>query len=219
LAQKSASKPPAPAEPAKKYAMAFVDGQNLFRHAKDAFGHYHPNYDPIKLHKAVCEKNGWIPTLVNFYTGVPDEAHSLMWARYWSNRVLALKRAGVNVTTRKIRYRTEFITLPDGVEHEYEVAQEKGIDVRIALDLVRRARTKEFNVAVLYTQDQDLAEVVQEVKLIAAEQNRWILVACAFPAGPLASTLRGINGAHWFEMEKDFYDACLDPRDFRPRRA
>ena len=26
-------------EPEEKYAMAFFDGQNLFRHAKDAFGH------------------------------------------------------------------------------------------------------------------------------------------------------------------------------------
>lgn len=34
-------------EPSTKYALAFVDGQNLYRHAKDAFGHHHPNYDPI----------------------------------------------------------------------------------------------------------------------------------------------------------------------------
>ena len=36
------------------YAMSFVDGQNLFRHAKSAFGHHHPNYDLEKLHRAVC---------------------------------------------------------------------------------------------------------------------------------------------------------------------
>ena len=28
-------------------AVSFIDGQNLFRHAKDAFGHHHPNYDPL----------------------------------------------------------------------------------------------------------------------------------------------------------------------------
>lgn len=38
--------------------MAFFDGQNLYQHAKDAFGHHHPNFDPVKLHKAVCDARG-----------------------------------------------------------------------------------------------------------------------------------------------------------------
>ena len=77
-------------EPATKNVMAFFDGQNLYQHAKDAFGHHHPNYDPVKLHKAVCEAKGWRPTLTRFYTGVPNAAESPMWTAYWANRVLAL---------------------------------------------------------------------------------------------------------------------------------
>ena len=76
-----------------KYAMAFFDGQNLFRHAKDAFGHHHPNFDPIKLHKMVCASKGWAPNLVRFYTGVPRKEKSPMWADYWSNRILAMDLA------------------------------------------------------------------------------------------------------------------------------
>ena len=38
-----------PAEPDIKRAVSFIEGQNLYRHAKDAFGHHHPNYDPRKL--------------------------------------------------------------------------------------------------------------------------------------------------------------------------
>ena len=30
-------------EPEFKRAVSFLDGQNLLRHAKDAFGHHHPN--------------------------------------------------------------------------------------------------------------------------------------------------------------------------------
>src|SRR4051794_35140611 len=98
--------PVALAQPPRLYAMAFIDGQNLFRHAKDAFGHFHPNYDLLKLHTAVCTANGWIPNLVRFYTGVPDAKRAPMWAGYWSNRVLAMKRAGIHVTTRPLRYHT-----------------------------------------------------------------------------------------------------------------
>jgi uncharacterized LabA/DUF88 family protein len=194
--------------------MAFVDGQNLYQHAKAAFGHHHPNYDPLKLHRAVCDAHGWIPNLVRFYTGIPDPAHSPMWAGYWNNRVLALKRAGVHVTTRKLRYREERI----GPNQEIVVTpQEKGVDVRLALDLVKYARKRNFDVAVLFSQDQDLAEIVDEIREIAAEQNRLIKVCCAFPAGPRATSRRGVDRTDWFRMDEAFYNACLDPKDYRPR--
>ena len=199
--------------------MAFIDGQNLYRHAKDAFGHHHPNYDPVKLHAAVCKHHGWTPNLVRFYTGVPDRQHEPMWSVYWSNRVIAMKRAGIYVTTRPIRYHKEVVVGPDGAERVVESPHEKGIDVRLALDLVHRARTRQFNVAVIYSQDQDLAEVVQEVNEIVKEQGREIIIACAFPGGPNASFHRGIHGTRWFEMDEVFYNACLDPRDYRPKSS
>jgi uncharacterized LabA/DUF88 family protein len=200
----------------KLYAMAFFDGQNLYRHAMATFGHHHPNYDPLKLHSAICTANGWTPNLVGFYTGVPDPSESPMWAGYWSNRLLSLTRAGVFVTSRPIRYHKEKIIMPDGGERIITTSQEKGIDVRLALDIVASARRREFNVAVIYSQDQDLCEVVQEVKEIAKEQDRWITIACAFPYGPNATSRRGIDKTKWIRMPQDFYDACLDERDYRP---
>lgn len=201
-------------EPEAKYAMAFIDGQNLFRHAMTTFGHYHPNYDPIKLHKAVCAANGWTPNLVRFYTGTPSHQANEMWHGYWANRVLAMKRSGIHVTTRQIKYSDETV-INDGKEITASVPREKGIDVRLALDVVSLARKKQFNVAVIYSQDQDLAEIVSEVKEIAKEQNRWVKVACAFPFGPNSSYRRGIDGTDWFKMDREFYDACLDERDYR----
>ena len=56
-------------EPRVKRAVSFIDGQNLYRHAKSAFGHHHPNYDPIKLSEAVCAARGWTSHGVRFYTG------------------------------------------------------------------------------------------------------------------------------------------------------
>jgi len=213
-------------EPAVKNVMAFFDGQNLFQHAKDAFGHHHPNFDPVKLHRAVCEANDWRPTLTRFYTGVPSEAESPMWTGYWSNRVIALKRAGVHVTTRPLRYRKapaidhrgDLVLDDDGAQIITTTPQEKGIDVRLALDLVSCARTKQFDIALIFSQDQDLQEVVQEIADIAKEQNRWIRVASAFPSGPNASYRRGIDKTMWFKMDQEFYDKCLDARDYRPKK-
>jgi hypothetical protein len=36
-------------ESASLRAVVFIDGQNLFRSAKEAFGHTYPNYDPMSL--------------------------------------------------------------------------------------------------------------------------------------------------------------------------
>ncbi len=118
--------------------------------------------------------------------------------------------------TRKLRYRTIETYNENGVLLEKEISQEKGIDVRLALDVVRYAREKAYDVAILFSQDQDLAEVAEEVRRISREQDRWIKVACAFPAGPRASAKRGIDKTDWIPMDQDFYDKCLDPRDYRP---
>jgi hypothetical protein len=36
-------------ESASLRAVVFIDGQSLFRSAKEAFGHTYPNYDPMAL--------------------------------------------------------------------------------------------------------------------------------------------------------------------------
>lgn len=205
-------------EPGVKRAMAFIDGQNLYQHAKDAFGHHHPNYDPLKLHTAVCAHHGWTPNLVRFYTGVPSKQENQMWGGYWEKRLLQMKRSGVHTTTRPLRYRKTITTDAGGEQVEVSTPQEKGIDVRLALDVVSTARSRQWDVAVIFSQDQDLAEVVKEVRSISREQDRWMEICCAFPSGPNATSRRGIDKTTWFRMEESFYNECVDPRDYRPAR-
>ena len=205
-------------EPAVKRAVAFFDGQNLFRSAMAAFGHYHPNYDPMKLTDAVCRARGWQNHGARFYTGVPDADQNPMWYGYWQNRFLAMRRAGVSVISRPLRYLIENETLPGGGTRERVISQEKGIDLRIGLDVVRMAHLGQLDVAIIFSQDQDLAEVADEIKYIARSENRWLKVVSAFPDNSAVARQRGINGTEWFRMNQSFYDACLDPWDYRPAR-
>ena len=46
------------AELQNKRVVAFVDGQNLFNAAKQAFGYDYPNYDAVKLARLICEQRG-----------------------------------------------------------------------------------------------------------------------------------------------------------------
>ena len=206
-----------PEEPPVKRAVAFFDGQNLYHHAKAAFGHYHPNFDPIKLSDVICKQQGWQPTGVRFYTGVPDSSRDPYWHGFWTRKLLALRRSGVLVVHRTLRYRIIEVSDDHGEVRRVEVAQEKGIDVRLALDVVRLASTNQLDVALIFSQDQDLAEIADDIREICRVQSRWIKVASAFPSGPNASAYRGIDKTDWIRISQALYDSCIDPRDYRSR--
>jgi uncharacterized LabA/DUF88 family protein len=205
-------------EPAVKRAVIFVDGQNLFHHAHEAFGYHYPNYDIQKLARSVCESEGWKLSGTRFYTGVPDRADNPFWNAFWIARLSAMGRQGIKVFSRPLRYRNKTVKLTDGSLHSFLHGEEKGIDVRIALDVISMAVRDEMDVAVVFSQDQDLSEVADEIRVIAHQQLRWIRIACAYPVSPAAKNRRGINSTQWIRIEREQYDACLDSRDYRPSK-
>ncbi len=89
--------PAMPAEPSIKRAIAFFDGQNLYHAAKETFGYTYPNYDVVKLSKAVCISKGWKLVQVRFYTGVPDHAGDASWHRFWAAKFLSTARLMMRV--------------------------------------------------------------------------------------------------------------------------
>lgn len=206
-------------EPAAKRTIAFVDGQNLFYAAKEAFGYGHPNYDILKLVRAVCERQSWKLVRTHFYTGVPDASDDPAWNRFWTGKLAVMGRQGIRVFSRPLRYRNQTVKLPDGTEHTFLVGQEKGVDVRIALDVVRAVQSAECDIALVLSQDQDLSEVAEEVRRIVAEQNRWFKIASAFPSSPTTRNKRGIDRTDWILIGRETYDRCLDRRDYRGKKG
>lgn len=211
---------PAPLiEPAIKRAVVFVDGQNLFYSAREAFGYNYPNYDILKLSEQTCASQNWNLLQARFYTGVPDPSDDPTKNGFWSAKLAAMGRQNIHVFRRTLRYRNKTVKLPDGTTHSFLHGEEKGIDVRIALDVIGMAVRNEYDVAVVFSQDQDLSEVADEIRVIAKQQGRWIRIACAYPMSPTRHNRRGINGSQWIQIDRAAYDACIDPKDYRPPRA
>lgn len=202
-------------EPAIKRAVAFIDGQNLFHAAREAFGYTYPNYDVVALAGSVCARAGWELVRVHFYTGVPDARDDAAWNGFWVAKLLTMSRQGVHTYSRPLRYHNRLVKLPDGSQHTYLAGEEKGIDVRIAIDVIRIAHRREYDVALIFSQDQDLSEAATEIRTISREQDRWIKIASAFPVSLLARNTRGIERTDWFPIERATYDACIDRRDYR----
>ena len=74
-----------------------------------------------------------------------------------------------------------------------------------------------YDVALLFSQDQDMTEVANEVRLVSRRQNRWIKVASAFPVSPTSPNTRGVDRTEWIAVDRAMYDACIDPNDYRPK--
>ena len=206
-----------PIEPPVKRASAFFDGQNLFYAVKQAFGYRWPNYDPLALARDVCASRGWDLQGTYFYTGLPNATDEPFWNHFWNAKLAVMGTRGIRTYWRHLKYRNQTVSLPGGGSTVVLVGQEKGIDIRIALDVVRMARENTYDVAIIFSQDQDLSAVADEVKSISRQQGRWIRVACAFPSSPTYGNARGINNTDWVRFDRAAYDACLDPNDYRPR--
>ncbi|MCB4792151.1 MAG: NYN domain-containing protein [Elusimicrobia bacterium] len=201
-------------EPHIKRTFIFVDGQNIFHAVKEAFGYSYPNYNILKLAQYICTQNNWQISKINFYTGIPDHTDNPKWNEFWVAKLASMGRYA-KIFTRTLRYRNQTVVLPDGKSQTVLVGQEKGIDVRIALDIIRAVHRNECDIVVVFSQDQDLSEVADEIRSIANEQNRWVKIASAFPISPTSQNKRGINKTDWIKIDRNTYDNCIDPNDYR----
>ncbi len=189
--------------------LVLIDGQNLYHLAKNAWSsvsdtqYTWPSYDVEKLARTlVAVKPERILTEIRFYTGVHKKDSDPFWHGFWSNKLRYLRSQGIQVYRGRIN----------------NAGKEKGVDVRLALDLIRATYEQNYDVAVIVSQDNDFAPAVRLAKDIARQQRRWITLESAFPVGPGSSSANGIPGTEAIHIDKATYDACHDPVDYRPQQ-
>ena len=192
-------------------AIVFIDGQNLYHLARRAWAspsspYTWPSYDVEKLaHTLVSKTPGRNLVEIRFYTGVPDPAAGapqLFWHGFWSNKIRYLKSQGIYVYRGRVN----------------AGGQEKGVDVSLALDLVRATYDRRYEAAIIVSQDWDFGPAVRLAKEVAQAQGRKLLFESCFPVGPGSQSRRGVPGTMWIPIDQATYDACRDPRDYRHRR-
>lgn len=203
--------------PPKKKTYIFIDGQNLYKSCKEAFGYSYPNYNIKKLVDEICMPENLDIKEICFYTGVPEIADDEKWHLFWNNKLTSMGQQGIKTFRRALRYRNQRVKLPDGTDVVCMVKQEKGIDVRIAVDVIRTAMKGDCDVIIVFSQDQDLSEVADEVRLIAKEKNKFMRICSAYPFSPASKNKRGINKTDWIKIDRALYEKCIDSREFRPK--
>jgi uncharacterized LabA/DUF88 family protein len=143
----------------------FIDYQNAYREARAAFRGLidHPQrgqFDPFRLGELIAERNTRAPrelTQVRVYRGRPDRNRDPRTHGANVRQSVAQEVSGrnkVTVITRPLRYPADWPS---------HAAEEKGIDVALAVDFVMMAVRQEFDVGVIMSTDTDLKPALEAV--------------------------------------------------------
>jgi uncharacterized LabA/DUF88 family protein len=192
--------------------VVFFDGQNLYHGARDAWAptprvsgsvYGYPSYNVEKLAAKLVERvPGRKLEQIRFYTGVPSPHRGpdeKFWHGFWGNKLRYLGARGVYVYRGRVN--------PGG--------QEKGVDVSLAIDLIRMTYEQSYETAIIVSQDWDFGPAIKLAKEIAKSQKRRLSFESAFVVGGNATYDRGVPGTSWSPIDKAMYDACIDPTDYR----
>ncbi len=203
----------AASSPSRKRAAVFFDGRNVRYAACKAFdARCFADFHPLALARRLTQARGWDLSGVHYYIGVPKAGRVVggETQQDWASRISRWQAQGVRTYTTPLAGNN----------------REKGIDLRMALDMVRLFEQGAFDVAVVCSADQDFQEAAQELRLLARRSGRSIHVATAFPAKDQGSG-RGIDNADEairlsradFAASLDYHERPVVPLDgAKPRR-
>ncbi len=208
--------------------MVFIDGQNLFKGLRRRHG--------VRLHPLLLarELTGPDRQLVgtHYYSGIHDPDVDNHMYQLVKRRHDLIRRTGVKVTERTLRYHWEWRVEKDDVPppwydnapkrskarvYKHRAAREKGIDVALALDAVGSILTDGCDVAIVVSRDRDLMEVAEEVRS-RCEGVRSMRVEVAYVSEQrgdeerVLQTLSSYDGFH--EIDDRIIEAARDTFDY-----
>ena len=184
-------------------AVALFDGMNLYNHAKNAFGDRDGRYDPVKLARFVAESQGYDLVQTRFYVGVPPPGRHRRLYDYWQARLHAMEENGVFVFRGAVNY--------SGGR-----GQEKGVDIRIALDSVQLVLDAICDTLIIFSTDQDFRQIKPTALNVARRVGTSIRMKSAFPR-TISYNIRGIDGTDWIPFGTDTYRESFDPQNYWPK--
>lgn len=169
----------------------FIDGSNFYHNSKEMFGKT-PRIDFKRLSELVCNRFGLELKQIRYYNAVPDISDDEK-IYYKSMEFLdGLRKEGIVVKTRKLKKIKKL-----------NIKIEKGIDVLIASDMIRKTLVeKECAVCILVSGDADFIPSMQIIKASKCE-----VIVCS-PRVGFSNELRQ-GKFRYFVLSKEDLLNCL----------
>jgi uncharacterized LabA/DUF88 family protein len=153
--------------------MVFLDYQNAYLVGHSRFQPVRPrarsHVDPQRIGALLVGRRRWSSELtgVRVYRGRPSPALQPVAAAAFDRQAKAWAAKGISLTSRLLRYPSGWPSSP---------AEEKGVDVALAVDFVRLAMEGAYDVGILFSSDSDLLpalETVSDLRLARVEVAAW----------------------------------------------
>lgn len=140
-------------------AFVFIDGSNFYFRLKELSGQIDGKYSLLDFNfRGLAEWIAYPYSLieVHYYVGAlrrqrNSEKSETMYAN--QQKLIA-----------KLQQQHIFLTLGQLIQHPDKTFHEKGVDVRLAVEMIRFARENKYDIAYLLSSDTDLVAAVEEVK-------------------------------------------------------
>ncbi|MEM9203265.1 MAG: NYN domain-containing protein [Actinomycetota bacterium] len=203
--------------------MVFIDGQNLFKGLRRRFD---TRLHPLLLARELAGPDRDLVG-THYYSGIHDPDENERMHRLVRRRHDLMRRTGVSVTERTLRYHWEWRvprgeldppwydsapTRADARVEKYRGAREKGIDVALALDAVGSILTDECDVVVVVSRDRDLMEIAAEVDQRCAGKPVSVEVAYVSERRGDERALSGYD--RYIEIDEEIVDRAADRFDY-----
>ena len=198
--------------PAQRVVL-FIDYQNIYKCARRIFfseSDHHTNgqINPLALGQSICDRppprSTRVLSQVRIYTGRPNASKQPQ--TYAANRkqCSAWEALGAEVVFRPLRYPYGWPTVK---------AEEKGIDVALAIDFIALALDGAYDVGVMASTDTDLKPALEFVHRKCRNQCRGEVMAWRGTGRRRQLSIPGVNlWCHW--LNRADYDAVADLTDY-----
>lgn len=142
-------------------ALVFIDGNNFYHKLKDITCEKTEvlkllDFDYQKFAKNLVKDNTLIE--IRYYVGAVKRQNGEN--REKSEKLYANQQKLIG----KLQQQNIPVILGNLIQHPDKTFHEKGVDVRIAVEMIRLAREDKYDIAYLLSSDTDLVPAVEEVK-------------------------------------------------------
>ena len=144
-----------------KRAFVFIDGNNFYFKLKELTSRLNDRFSLLDFDFRMFSK--WLvqpnqPIEIRYYLGVVSRRKN-------DNKSEELY-ANQQRLFRKLQKQNIIIVLGQLIRHPDKTYHEKGVDVRLAVEMIRFARENKYDIAYLVSSDTDLVAAVEEVQAI-----------------------------------------------------
>lgn len=143
-----------------KRAIVFIDGNNFYFRLKDLTSGIEGKYSLLDF------------DYQEFCRNLMSSENQLLGIRYYIGAIKRQRRneksekmyADQQKLIAKLQQKQIVITLGHLIQHPDKSFHEKGVDVRLAVEMIRFAREDKYDTAYLFSSDTDLVPAVEEVQ-------------------------------------------------------